>query len=91
MRAPAKRQKLSTTVSRHTHEYLASLVSTGRAGSLAEAVDFAIEQARRLESRLRLEQDTTAYFAKLSDKAAAEEARLEAGLGRAVEEVRFDY
>jgi Arc/MetJ-type ribon-helix-helix transcriptional regulator len=91
MPALSKRRKLSTTVSRHTQEYLEGLVSTGRAASLAEAVDFAVEQARRLENRLRLEQDTAAYFARLTDRAAAEEARLEAGLGQAVDEISFDY
>jgi len=66
------------------------LVKTGKARSVGEAVDLAVEQARRLDNRARLSRDTAAYFAKLSPEAAKEEAFLEAALGSAAEEVDLD-
>lgn len=90
MAAGGRRQKLSTTVAPEAYAYLESLVDAGRAESLAEAVDSVIERARRAENRARLERDTANYFARLSGRAAREEARLEAALGHLVDEVSFD-
>ena len=84
------RHKLSTTVSPGTQRYLEHLVTTGRAHTIAEAVDLVVKRARRAESRARLERDTAAYFARLSPDAAAEEIRLEDALSQSVDEVRFD-
>ena len=39
MRGTTHRLKISTTVAPETHEYLASLVQSGRAPSIAEALD----------------------------------------------------
>jgi hypothetical protein len=88
--ANGRRQKLSTTVAPEAYAYLESLVKAGRAASLAEAVDGVIERARRAENRARLQRDTEAYFARLSGRAAREEARLEASLGQLADEVSFD-
>ncbi len=84
------RYKLSTTVSPETRDYLTALVKRGKAGSLAEAVDFAVRRARRAENRARLERDTAAYFAALSSKAAREEKQLGETLGEMADEVDLE-
>ena len=90
MKRTGTRQKLSTTVSRDTHQYLKQLVKKGRAGTIAEAVDLVVRRAQRGENRARLERDTVAYFASLPANVSDEEARLEAALSQSVDEVRFD-
>ncbi len=90
MRISTHRHKLSTTVSRDTHAYLETLVESGRAASIAEAVDLAVARARRADSRARLERDTAAYFEGLPARAAVEESRLGKALGRVADEVDFD-
>jgi hypothetical protein len=90
MATSTNRHKLSTTVSRDTQAYLETLVESGRAASIAEAVDLAVARARRTESRARLERDTAAYFEGLQGKSAAEESRLGTALGQAADEVDFD-
>jgi len=62
MPTKSARAKLSTTVAPETYRYLASLVKSGRAGSLAEAVDEAVEYFRRNENRRRLARATAEYF-----------------------------
>jgi hypothetical protein len=49
----------------------------GRAESVAQAVDKAVEMARRLDCRAALAHQTAAYFKGLTATAAAEEADLE--------------
>ncbi len=85
-----QRQKLSTTVGPDNYAYLRRLVKTGRAASIGEAVDRAVELTRRAENRARLAQATAAYFKGLSPKAAAEEAALETALSDASGEMDFD-
>lgn len=87
MPATPHRRKLSTTISEESYRYLEAQVETGRATTLAEAVDRALARVRRLESRTRLEQDTAAYFQTLTGQAAVEEARLESALGQLADEV----
>ena len=82
MKNSVLRVKLSTTVSRDTHRYLKHLITTGRARTIAEAVDLVVRRVRQAESRARLERDTAAYFANLPADAADEEARLERILTR---------
>jgi mRNA-degrading endonuclease toxin of MazEF toxin-antitoxin module/Arc/MetJ-type ribon-helix-helix transcriptional regulator len=67
------RRKVSTTISPEAYEFLRRLVESGRAATLAEAVDQVVRRARRTENRSRLEQATAAYFARLSRAAAQEE------------------
>jgi Arc/MetJ-type ribon-helix-helix transcriptional regulator len=81
---------LSTTVSEETHAFLHTLVGSGRAASIAEAVDIAVESAQRVENRARLERDTAAYFEGLSLKAAAQAARLGAALGQMADEIDLE-
>ncbi len=67
------RIKLSTTVAWENFSFLETMVSTGRTGSIAEAVDLAIVRLRRVENRARLERATAAYFDGLGPEAQTEE------------------
>lgn len=84
------RRKVSTTISAEAYEFLQRLVESGRAATMAEAVDKVVKQARRSDNRLRLEQATTAYFAGLSRDAARAEKELGLALGQSGDEVSFD-
>lgn len=90
MHRAAHRIKISTTVAPQTHGYLECLVETGRAASLAEAIDQAVSRAKHAENRDRLERDTAAYFQGLKGPAAAEESRLEAAVADMADEIDFD-
>jgi hypothetical protein len=72
----AHRLKISTTVAPETHQYLAGLVESGRATSMAEALDQAVLRARSTDSMEHLANDTAAYFQALSGDAADEAKRL---------------
>jgi hypothetical protein len=85
----AQRKKLSTTIGPDSFVYLHRLVKSGKAASVGEAVDKAVEIARRLESRAKLEHDTAAYFAQMTPEAAAEENALADALSDASMEVDF--
>jgi Arc/MetJ-type ribon-helix-helix transcriptional regulator len=84
------RRKVSTTISPEAYEFLRRLVESGKAATLAEAVDQVVKRARQIENRSRLEQATAAYFARLSPAAAHEEKKLGLALGQSGDEVRFD-
>lgn len=88
-RAP-NRVKLSTTVAAENLAYLGALVSAGRTGSIAEAVDLAIARLRREENRARLERATAAYFEGLSADAHAEERDLARQLHASTAGLDFD-
>jgi len=90
MKITTSRKKLSTTVSGETHRYLQSLVKSGRASTMADAVDLVAERVRRLEQRARLERDTARYFARSNARVAKEEARLEQALSDSVDGVNFE-
>ncbi len=90
MPASTHRRKLSTTVSEETHAFLQTLVETGKAASVAQAVDIAVLSARRAENRARLERDTAAYFERLSGRAATQEAQLGIALGQLADEIDFE-
>lgn len=74
------RQKISTTVSPETLEYLDKLIAKGKARTLADAIDHAFEQLLIFENRERLANDTAAYFENMTEEQAAEERRLESAL-----------
>jgi len=84
------RKKLSTTIGASNHAYLHKMVKAGRAASVGEAVDKAVEMARRLDNRATFERQTGAYFKGLTPKDAAEEADLEEVLSAASQEMDFD-
>jgi hypothetical protein len=74
--SPSMRAKLSTTIAQENFQYLESLVHTGRAQNLAQALDITLRRLRKLENRARLERATAAYFDGLSPEAKAEEDEL---------------
>ena len=84
------REKLSTTVSPETYEFLQNMVSQGEAANLAEALDAVVARVRRLENRKRLAMATTTYFEQLDPKAVREESDLTESLGWARSEIDFD-
>ena len=84
------REKLSTTVSPETYEFLRNMVSEGEVASLAEALDAVVARIRRLENRKRLAAATATYFEQLEPKAAREEQELSEGMGSAGSRIDFD-
>jgi len=89
MPATLHRRKISTTISADAYEFLEHLVSEGQVPSLAQAVDLAVERARQMENRARLERDTAAYFKALGRKGRAGEARLESAVAASADEIDF--
>jgi hypothetical protein len=65
------------------------MVKTGQADSVDQAVDRAVELARRVDDRARLENRTAAYFEGRSAGAVAEERELENALSDAAQETDF--
>ena len=84
------RLKISTTIAPETHEYLAGLVESGRATSMAEAIDQTVLRARTADSTELLARDTAAYFEALSESAAVEESELEAAVAQMADKINFD-
>src|ERR1700687_3134134 len=84
------RQKISTTISSRARSYLERLIEKDEAQNLAEAIDLAIDRLLAFENRERLENDTAAYFANLTEEEAAEERSLEAALSQSAAEIDFD-
>ena len=84
------RVKLSTTVAAENFTFLETMVGSGRAESIAEAVDLAIARLRRTENRARLEAATTAYFDGLTSEAEAEDRELASMLHSSAASVDFD-
>jgi hypothetical protein len=84
-----QRKKLSTTIGATNYAYLHSVVKAGRAESVGQAVDRAVEIARTLDNWATLERQTAAYFKGLTSKAAAEETDLEDVLSAASQEIDF--
>jgi len=85
-----QRKKLSTTIGANSYAYLHGMVKAGKAESVGQAVDRAVEMARRLDNRATLERQTAAYFKGLPAKATAEENDLEDALSAASQEMDFD-
>ena len=88
--ARLSRQKISTTISPRTLEYLEEVIRKGEARNLAEALDLSIDRLRMYENRERLASDTAAYFANMTDDEAAAERNLEAALSQTSSEIDFD-
>lgn len=84
------RQKISTTISPRSFDYLHRRINEGKAHNLAEALDLAIEQLLVYENRERLARDTAAYFANMTEEEAAEEQRLEAAISQSAVGINFD-
>jgi hypothetical protein len=84
------RQKISTTIAPETYDYLDSLVDQKQARTLAEAIDLVVARLALLENQQRLERDTAAYFANLTEEEASEERRLETALSHGAQGIDFD-
>ena len=84
------RAKLSTTVSLATLRFLEEKVGSGQAGSIAEAVDAAIDKVRRLENRQRLAAATARYFDQMEAQAAADESDIARDLASAASAIDLD-
>ena len=84
------RQKISTTISPAALSYLERLIDKGEVRNLAEAIDLAIDRLLAFENRERLENDTAAYFANLTEEEAAEERTLEAALSQSAAGIDVD-
>jgi len=84
------RQKISTTISPRALSYLERLIEKGDAQNLAEAIDLAIDRLLVFENRERLENDTAAYFANLTEEEVAEERALETALYQSAAEIDVD-
>ena len=84
------RKKLSTTIGARNYAYLRNMVKAGKAESVGDAVDKAVQVARKLENRAALERQTAAYFKGLSSKAAAAEKSIEDALSAETQEIDFD-
>jgi hypothetical protein len=84
------RKKLSTTIGANSFACLHRMVKEGKAESVGQAVNKAVEIARKLDDRATLERQTTAYFNGLIPKATAEETHLEHALSAASQEMDFD-
>jgi Arc/MetJ-type ribon-helix-helix transcriptional regulator len=92
MATPARlnRQKISTTIAPETLAYLERLINAGRAATLAEAIDVAVQRLRAAENRQRLERDTATYFDQMSEEELAEEQRLGSALATSSRGLDFD-
>lgn len=92
MGAAAKmaREKLSTTVSPETYEFLREMVDRGEAATMAEALDAVVSTVRRLENRRRLAMATTRYFEQLDTAARKEEQALAEDMSSAAGAIDFD-
>jgi Arc/MetJ-type ribon-helix-helix transcriptional regulator len=77
-------------VAAENYEFLNALVATGRAGSLAEAIDEAVEQFRRSENRRRLAKATAEYFDRLTPDELSEEQSLAESMSKAATGIDFD-
>ena len=84
------RRKISTTISPTALASLERLIEKGDVQNLAEAIDLAIDRLLAFENRERLENDTAAYFANLTDKEAAEERSLETALSQSAAGIDVD-
>jgi hypothetical protein len=85
-----RRKKLSTTISPEGYAFLRSLIRSGRAESLAQAVDLALEEVRQIENRRRLEQATAEYYASASQEAIDEENSLATAFAATAGEIDID-
>jgi hypothetical protein len=84
------RQKISTTVAPETLAYLQQLLDSGEVATLAEAIDITVNRLRALDSRLRLERDTAAYFNEMAEPELAEENRLASALSASARSLHPD-
>jgi phosphoglycerate-specific signal transduction histidine kinase len=84
------RAKISTTIAHDNYAYLDSLVDSGKASNLAEALDKIVATYRRFARRIELEKETAGYFNRLPEKAAREESELAEASHKLTHTLDFD-
>lgn len=84
-----RRKKISTTVAAESCEFLHRLIAEGKAGSLAEALDMVLDEARVLDNRERLDRMTAEGYESMSPEAIEETRDLEEALTRSVGEINL--
>jgi hypothetical protein len=90
MAVKAARAKISTTIARENYRYLDSMVDSGQASNLAEALDKVVARYRRFARRLELEKATADYFNRLPEHAVREESELAAASHQLASTIDFD-
>jgi hypothetical protein len=85
-----RRKKISTTIAPEGHAFLQSLIASGKAQNLAEAIDLVLDEIRRTENRAKLEHAMEAYYENLSPEAIAEENEIAAAFSRSAHEINLD-
>jgi hypothetical protein len=84
------RAKISTTIAQENYRYLDSMVDSGQASNLAEALDKVVARYRRFARRLELEKATADYFSRLPEQAVREESELAAASHKLASTIDFD-
>jgi len=90
MSSKPARAKISTTIARENYQYLDSMIDSGKASNLAEALDKVVARYRRLVRRSEMEKATTDYFNRLPEQAVREESELAASSHRLASTIDFD-
>lgn len=85
-----QRTKLSTTIAPETSAYLEKMVRSGRASSLAEAVDAVVARSRQMDNRKRLSLATKRYFEEMEPAVLEAESQLAKELTQARAGIDFD-
>jgi hypothetical protein len=85
-----RRKKLSTTISAEGYAFLRTIIRSGRAVSLAQALDVVLEEMRRVDNRARLERMMEAYYENASPEAIAEENEIAEAFSRGAQEIDID-
>jgi hypothetical protein len=77
---PKKRKKISTTIAPEGYAFLRSLIASGKAQNLAEAIDLVLREIRRADNRERLDRMTAEGYENMSAEALGETRDLETAL-----------
>jgi hypothetical protein len=85
-----RRKKLSTTISPDGYAFLRGLVRAGRAKNVAQAIDLALAELRRIENRRKLELATARFYEHASQDAMDEENSLATAFDATAGEIDAD-
>ncbi|MGA8014153.1 MAG: hypothetical protein WB949_17110 [Candidatus Acidiferrales bacterium] len=85
-----KRQKISTTIGSEGYAFLRTLIKSGKAQNLAQAIDLVLEEFRRIENRQRLDRATAEYYETASQEAIDEGNQFAAAFSATASEIKID-
>ena len=85
-----RRKKISTTISPEGYAFLRTLIRSGRAENMAEAVDLVLTEVQKEHDRERLERATAEYFKSRTPEEIADDQALEVALTGATAQVDFN-